>query len=53
MGLRLSVKGWLPRGPEIALREPFGVAWIWVGDRVLLVRLVEVERVRMLRKLLR
>ena len=53
MGLRISVKGWLPRGPEIALREPFGVAWIWVGDRVLLVRLVEVERVRMLKKLLR
>jgi hypothetical protein len=50
--LRASVKGWLPRGPEIALREPHGVAWIWVGDRVLLVRLVAVERVRMLRKLL-
>ena len=47
------MKGWLPRGPEVALREPLGVAWIWVGDRVLLVRLVEVERVRMLRKLLR
>ena len=53
MGLRVSVKGWLPRGPEIALREPLGTAWIWVGDRVLLVRLVEVERVRILRKLLR
>ena len=53
MGLRASVKGWLPRGPEIALREPLGTAWIWVGDRVLLVRLVEVERVRALRKLLR
>jgi len=53
LGLRSSVKGWLPRGPEIALREPFNVAWIWVGDRVLLVRLVEVERVRILRKLLR
>jgi hypothetical protein len=53
MGLRGSVKGWLPRGPEIALREPQGTAWIWVGDRVLLVRLVEVERVRILRKLLR
>ena len=51
--LRISVKGWLPKGPEIALREPSGVAWIWVGDRVLLVRLVEVERVRILRKLLR
>ncbi len=53
MGLRVSVKGWLPRGPEIALREPLGVGWIWVGDRILLVRLVEVERVRVLRKLLR
>jgi hypothetical protein len=52
LGLRASVKGWLPRGPEVALREPLGVAWIWVGDRVLLVRLVEVERVRILRKLL-
>lgn len=52
-GLRVSVKGWLPRGPEVALREPAGAAWIWVGDRVLLVRLVEVERVRFLRKLLR
>jgi len=53
LGLRVSVKGWLPRGPEVALREPLGTAWIWVGDRVLLVRLVEVERVRVLRKLLR
>lgn len=51
--LRASVKGWLPRGPEVALREPQGAAWVWVGDRVLLVRLVEVERVRLLRKLLR
>ena len=46
-------EGWLPRGPEIALREPYGIAWIWVGDRVLLVRLVEVERIRLLRKWLR
>ena len=53
LGLRASVRGWLPRGPEVALREPLGVAWVWVGDRVLLVRLVEVERVRLLRKLLR
>jgi len=50
--LRASVKGWLPGGPEVALREPLGAAWIWVGDRVLLVRLVEAERVRLLRKLL-
>jgi hypothetical protein len=53
LGLRSSVKGWLPRGPEIALREPQTAAWVWVGDRVLLVRLVEVDRVRQLRKLLR
>jgi hypothetical protein len=53
LGLRASVKGWLPRGPEVAMREPQGAAWIWVGDRVLLVRLVDVERVRLLRKLLR
>ena len=52
LGLRVSVKGWLPKGPEVALREPLGVAWIWVGDRVLLVRLVEVERLRILKKLL-
>jgi len=51
--LRASVKGWLPGGPEVALREPVGAAWIWVGDRVLLVRLVEAERVRLLKKLLR
>jgi hypothetical protein len=37
----------------VALREPQAAAWIWVGDRILLVRLVEVERVRQLRKLLR
>jgi hypothetical protein len=53
LGLRASVKGWLPKGPEVALREPLGCAWVWVGDRILLVRLVEVERVRLLRKLLR
>lgn len=53
LNLRASVKGWLPRGPEVAVREPLGAAWIWVGDRVLLVRLVEVERVRALKKLLR
>ena len=53
LNLRASVKGWLPRGPEVALREPLGGAWIWVGDRVLLVRLVEVERIRILRKVLR
>jgi hypothetical protein len=52
VSLRASVKGWLPRGPEVALREPLGTAWVWVGDRVLLVRLVEVERLRVIKKLL-
>jgi hypothetical protein len=51
--LRASVKGWLPQGPEVALREPLGVAWVWVGDRVLLVRLVDGERLSVLRRLLR
>jgi hypothetical protein len=53
MNLRSSVKGWLPKGPEVALREGQGAGWVWVGDRVLLVRLVDVERVRILRNLLR
>jgi hypothetical protein len=52
-GLRASVKGWLPRGPEVAMREATGTAWIWVGDRILLVRLSDVERVRKLRKLVK
>jgi hypothetical protein len=50
--LRASVKGWLPSGPEVALRELQGVAWCWVGDRVILARLTETARVRRLRKLL-
>ena len=37
--LRASVRGWLPEGPDIALREASEVGWVWVGDRVLLVRL--------------
>ncbi len=51
-GLRQSVKGWLPAGPEVALRELSGVAWCWVGDRVFLVRLTETPRLRRLHKLL-
>ena len=38
-GLRASVRGWLPSGPEVALREASAVAWVWVGDRALLERL--------------
>jgi len=48
--LRASVRGWLKEGPEVALREAQGVAWIWTGDRVLLVRLPPMERARWLRK---
>ena len=51
--LRASVAGWLPTGPEIALREPSHAAWVWVGNRILLVRLSESERTRRLRALLR
>ncbi|MBL0312379.1 MAG: hypothetical protein IPP78_06605 [Holophagaceae bacterium] len=47
--LRASVRGWLPDGPQVAVRELNGVAWVWVGDRVLLVRLVGTERLRKLK----
>lgn len=46
LGLRASVKGWIPEGPEIALREAWEVAWVWVGDRVILVRLQPTGRLR-------
>lgn len=49
--LRISLKGWLPSGVEVALREAQGIAWVWVGPRTLLVNLRETERVRMLRRL--
>lgn len=48
--LRASVRGWLPEGPEVALREAWDVAWVWVGDRILLVRLQDVDRLRSIRK---
>jgi len=51
--LRASVGGWLPHGPEVALRESDGSAWVWVGNRVLLVRLTDSERTRRLRALLK
>ena len=50
--LRRSVAGWLPEGPEVALREAQGCAWVWVGDRALLIRLPELERIRRVRKIL-
>ena len=49
--LRVSLKGWLPAGPEVALREIQGIAWVWVGQRIMLVKLGETERVRTLRRL--
>ncbi|MDP2875877.1 MAG: hypothetical protein Q8O00_06810, partial [Holophaga sp.] len=51
--LRASVRGWLPEGPDIALRETSEVAWVWVGDRVLMVRLHPSERLRKIRALLK
>lgn len=51
--LRASVRGWLPEGPDIALREASEVAWVWVGDRVLLVRLHPTDRLRKIRALLK
>ncbi len=49
--LRASVRGWLPGGPEVALRELQGAAWVWVGDRVILTRLPDTSRLRAVRKL--
>ncbi len=51
-GLRASVGGWLPQGPEVALREREDVAWVWVGNRILLVRIQSGERARKLKYLL-
>lgn len=51
--LRASVRGWIPEGPEVALREGSEVAWVWVGDRVLLVRLQPTERLKAVKKSLR
>ncbi|HET8715709.1 MAG TPA: hypothetical protein VFM16_07785 [Holophagaceae bacterium] len=50
--LRRSVAGWLPSGPEVALREAQGRAWVWVGDQVRLVKLPELARSRRVRKIL-
>lgn len=45
-GLRASVKGWIPDGPEIALREVTESAWVWVGERAILVRLQPTLRLK-------
>jgi len=46
VGLRASVKGWIPGGPETALREAAEAAWVWVGDRAILVRLQATLRLK-------
>lgn len=51
--LRASVRGWLPEGPDIGLREAAEVAWVWVGDRVLLVKLQTSDRPRKIKALLK
>lgn len=53
LGLRASVRGWLPLGPEIAMREAQSAAWVWVGNRVMLVRLRSVDRLRRIKSLLK
>ena len=52
-GLRASVKGWIPEGPETALREAAGTAWVWVGDRAILVRLQPCTRLKSVRTALK
>ena len=52
-GLRASVRGWLPDGPEVAVRESWACAWVWVGDRALLERLQPTSRLTSVRKALK
>ena len=51
--LRASVRGWLPGGPEVAMREASAVAWVWVGDRAILERLQPTRRLSSVRKALK
>jgi hypothetical protein len=51
--LRASVRGWLPDGPEVALREAAGTAWVWVGTRAILERLQPSGRLDAIRKALK
>ena len=53
LNLRASVRGWLPDGPEVALREATASAWVWVGDRAMLVRLQPSGRLASVRKALK
>jgi len=48
--LRASVRGWLPSGPEVAVREASESAWVWVGDRAFLERLQPGSRLAAVRK---
>jgi hypothetical protein len=52
-GLRASVLGWLPSGPEVTLREAQAKAWVWVGNRVLMVKLRPVDRLRQIKSMLK
>jgi len=51
--LRASVRGWLPGGPEVAMREATATAWVWVGDRAMLERLQPTGRLKSVRKALK
>ena len=52
-GLRASVRGWLKDGPEVAVAEAQEAAWVWVGDRAILVRLPSSERLKSVRRALK
>lgn len=51
--LRRSLKHWLPDGPDVGMRENLGIAWVWVGDRILMVRLSSDDRLRKIRSLIK
>lgn len=48
--LRASVRGWLPDGPEVVLRESDEIAWVWVGHKVLMKELQPNSRSILIRK---
>jgi len=51
--LRASVRGWLPYGPEVALRESHEMAWVWVGHKVFMKKLQPNNRSMLIKKVLR